>query len=180
MAISSAHEIWRTCTSNGKNDLGAMTEPKLPQARLYLKSAQWGIGQLVDGKLIGYPFRFYLIGILASLRAVQHALFNHDATISPAHERVIGEWWNDPLVKNSSELLFIKTARDLILKEGAFSAWATASESGTGEGTNYTVTGEDYDLGYWIDGVRHDLHADLRNAVAWCERELANIKSKLP
>jgi hypothetical protein len=106
-----------------------MTERKLPQARLYLKSAQWGIGQLVDGRLGGYPFRFHIIGILASLRAVQHALFNADATISTEHRKVIDEWWNDPRVKNSRELSFIKTARDLILKEGAFDASATATES---------------------------------------------------
>jgi hypothetical protein len=63
--------------------------PKLPQARLYLKSAQWGIDELVKGKLIGYPFRFYMIGILASLRAVQHALRNHDRNISPSHQKAL-------------------------------------------------------------------------------------------
>jgi hypothetical protein len=42
------------------------------------------------------------------------------------------------------------------------------------------VTGEDYDLAYWIDGVRHPLLPDLQNAVAWCERELTAIEAKFP
>ena len=153
--------------------------PKLPQARLYLKSAQWGIDELVKGKLIGYPFRFYMIGILASLRAVQHALRNHDQNISPMHRKVIDEWWNTTPV-DGPELSFIKFARDLILKEGSFESYATLSQSGTGEGSNSTVTAEDYDLAYWIDGERHDLLPELRSAAAWCDRELASIEAKLP
>jgi hypothetical protein len=153
---------------------------KLPQARFYLKSARWGVDLLVDGKLMGDPFCFYIIGILASLRAVQHALRNHDAKISPEHRRVINEWWNDPRVKESADLAFIKTARDLILKEGLFEAYATLTETSMGEGKNYTVTGEDYDLGYWIDGKRYPLRPAMQNAVAWCERELASIEAKLP
>ena len=49
-----------------------MEPRKLPQARMYLKSAQWGFDELLAKKLSDYAFRFYLIGILASLRAVQH------------------------------------------------------------------------------------------------------------
>lgn len=59
--------------------------PKLPQARMYLKTAQWGFDELLAKQLSGYPFRFYLIGILASLRAVQHALKNYDSTLSAEH-----------------------------------------------------------------------------------------------
>lgn len=154
--------------------------PKLPQARLYLKSAQWGIDELVRGKLMGYPFRFYMIGILASLRAVQHALRNHDRNISPLHRKVIDEWWGNTHIADSPELSFIKTARDLILKEGSFSSYATLSESGTGEGSNYTVTDEDYDLAYYVGDERHELLPELRSAVAWCDRELASIEAKLP
>ena len=153
--------------------------PKLPQARLYLKSAQWGIDELVKEKFEGYPFRFYMIGILASLRAVQHALRNHDRNISPAHRKVIDEWWNATPI-DGPELSFIKLARDLILKEGSFESYATFSQSGTGEGSNYAVTSEDYDLAYWIDGERHDLLPELRSAAAWCDRELASIEAKLP
>ena len=153
---------------------------KLPQARFYLNSARWGVDQLIDGKLIGEPFRFHIIGILASLRAVQHALRNYDAKISLAHKRVIDDWWNDQRVKESADLAFIKTARDLILKGGLFEAYATLTESSTGEGKNYTITGEDYDLGYWINGKRYPLRPAMQNAIAWCERELANIEAKLP
>jgi hypothetical protein len=154
--------------------------PKLPQARLYLNSAHWGIDELVRGKLTGYPFRFYIIGILASLRAVQHALRNHDRHISPAHEKAIDEWWANPTTLNAPELEFIKTARDLILKEGSFESYATLTQSGTGEDDNYKVTREDYDLAFWVNGERHDLLAELRHAEAWCERELASIEAKLP
>ena len=47
--------------------------PKLPQARMYLQAAQWGFDELLTKQLSEHAFRFYLIGILASLRAVQHA-----------------------------------------------------------------------------------------------------------
>ena len=54
------------------------------------------------------------------------------------------------------------------------------TESGLGEGNNYTVTREDYDLIYWIDGERCSLRAAMENAIAWCKRELASIETKLP
>jgi hypothetical protein len=34
-------------------------QPKLPQARMYLKSAQWGFDELLAKKLSDYPFRFW-------------------------------------------------------------------------------------------------------------------------
>jgi hypothetical protein len=153
---------------------------KLPQARFYLNSARWGIDQLIDGKLMGEPFFFHIIDILASLRAVQHALQNSDSKISPEHKRVIDEWWNDRRVKESADLAFIKTARDLILKGGLFEAYAILTESGIGEGKNYAVMSEDYDLSYWIGGKRYPLRPAIQNAVAWCEKELESIEEKLP
>ena len=93
---------------------------------------------------------------------------------------MIDEWWDDQRVKESADLAFIKTARDLVLKGGLFEAYATLTESSTGEGKNYTITGEDYDLDYWINGKRHPLRPAMQNAIAWCERELANIEAKLP
>jgi hypothetical protein len=154
--------------------------PKLPQARLYLEIAQWGFDQLLEKKHMGRAYRFYVVGVLASLRAVQHALKNSDAKISDAHRAVIDQWWDDPAAKNAPELKFIKTSRDLLLKEGSFESYATHTESGTGEGSNYTVVREDCDLAYYIDGVRHDLLADTKRALAWCERELTSIEAKLP
>jgi hypothetical protein len=146
---------------------------------MYLKCATWGIEQMLQNKLMGYAFRFHMIGILASLRAVQHSLRNYDRTISEEDKKAIDAWWNaTPLDK--PELKFIRTARDLILKEGFFESYATHSQSGTGEGPNYEITGEDYDLAYYVDGERHDLLVDLRRAVAWCDRELSSIEAKLP
>jgi hypothetical protein len=101
---------------------------KLPQARFYLRLARWGVDQLIDGRLMGEALGFHIIGILASLRAVQHALRNHDAKLSLEHKRVIDEWWNDQRVMESADWKFIKTARDLILKEGLFKAYATLTE----------------------------------------------------
>jgi hypothetical protein len=60
---------------------------------MYLQSAQWGFDELLTKQLNGYAYRFYLIGILASLRAVQHALKNHDSKLSEEHRRVIEDWW---------------------------------------------------------------------------------------
>ena len=77
------------------------------------------------------------------------------------------------------EFSFIKSARDLILKEGSFKSYATRTESGTGEGRNHTVTREDYDLAYYVDGVRRDLLVELKGAVAWCRHELESIEAQL-
>ena len=67
--------------------------PRLPQARMYLRSAQWGFDELLTKQLSGTAVPFYLVGILASLRAVQHALKSADRMLSDEHKRVIDEWW---------------------------------------------------------------------------------------
>lgn len=153
--------------------------PKLPQARLYLKAAIYGIDAMVNGKLMGTPYRFHIIGVLSSLRAVQHSLLNHDRTISDAHRDAIDAWRKaTPL--DTPELAFIMSARNQILKGGAFNSYAISSESSTGSGANYTITDEQYELVYYVGEERRDLLAELRNAVAWCERLLESIEKKLP
>jgi hypothetical protein len=157
------------------------TDRKLPQAQMYLKSAQWGFETLIEQKLSGYAFRFYVIGILAALRTVQHSLFSHDQNLSPEHERVIAKWKEKTSdIKLIPNLLFIKTARDQILKAGSFEAYAGHTESADGEGANLVVTRTDYDLAYYDkDGQRHDLKAAIRSAINWCEDELAAIESEI-
>jgi hypothetical protein len=153
--------------------------PRLPQARMYLKSAQWGFDELLAKRLNGYAFRFYLVGILASLRAVQHALKGHDRTLSDEHKRVIDEWWQTTSVA-TPELHFIKTSRDLILKEGAFPAVAGSSESWSGEGANRVVTNVTYDVTYKVAGEWRDLTEEIRRAIRWCDHELTEMDKKLP
>ena len=43
------------------------------------------------------------------------------------------ETWKKETPMNGPEIMFIKRSRDLILKEGAFEAYATRTESGIGE-----------------------------------------------
>ena len=111
-----------------------MFEPlKLPQARMYLGAAQWGIDALVNGQLQSRAFHFHIVGILASLRAVQAALLNHDRKLSDAHRRVISAWrtstasWRD-----IPELAFIVFARNQILKAGMFNSYAVSSTARVG------------------------------------------------
>jgi hypothetical protein len=154
---------------------------KLPQTRMYLKTAEWGFGQIVTHKLSGAAFRFHLIGTLAALRAVQHALRAHDRKLSPQHSAVISEWW--AAHRNFTkfpELRFIKESRDLILKAGAFKAYAIDTESGIGEGSNRTVTRTDYELVYYVGGKRRDLAERIRAALDWCDAELSKLEAKLP
>src|SRR5262249_11044883 len=80
--------------------------PKLPQARMYLRAAQWAFDELLAKRLEGTAFVFYLIGILASLRAVQHALKTADSTLSDDHKRVIEEWWRATQPPSTPELPF--------------------------------------------------------------------------
>jgi hypothetical protein len=155
--------------------------PKLPQARMYLQSAQWGFDELLTKQLNGYAYRFYLIGILASLRAVQHALKNHDSTLSDEHRRVIKDWWQATPPPSTPELHFIQTSRNLILKGGSFKSYAIFSESSTGEEPNIEITGVSYELVYYDEaGERLDLEKAIRRAIDWCDRELTAIEAKLP
>jgi len=153
--------------------------PKLPQARLYFKAARWGLEEMVKRRLDGYAYRFHMIGILASLRTVQFALFNHDRTLSPLHAQAI-DAWRAATPMATPELAFIKDARDEILKGGAFESYATSSESGIGEGSNYTITATDYEVEYVVNGERRDLLTDLRKALVWCDESLKSIESQLP
>lgn len=153
--------------------------PKLPQARLYYKAARWGFDKMVEKRHSGYAYRFHMIGILASLRTVQFALFNHDRKISPLHANAI-DAWKTATPMTTPELAFIKDARDQILKGGAFESYATSSESGTGEGTNYTITATDYEVDYMVNGERRDLLADLRKALEWSDNALREIEHQLP
>ena len=147
---------------------------------MYLKSAQWG-DELLTKKLSGYAFRFYSIGIPASLRAVQHALINHDSTLSDEHKRLVEEW-RGAMPLSTPELHFIRTSRDLILKGGSFAGYSIVSESSTGEGPNREITNTGYELAYYDeeDGNRHDLEEEIRGAIHWCDRELPAIEQKLP
>jgi hypothetical protein len=150
--------------------------PKLPQARLYLEIALWGFDQLLNGKLMSDPFRFHIVGILASLRAVQHHLKNSDATISNMHRSVIDQWWDDPAAKNAPELDFIQTSRNLMLKGGNFQSYVTRTTIGPDESG---VTRETYTVEFHLDGIRYDQN-DIKKALAWCERELTSIEARLP
>ena len=153
--------------------------PKL-QARTYLKAALWGFDELLTKRLQGRAFHLYLIGILASLRAVQHSLKSHDSTLSDEHKRVVDEWWKaTPL--STPELDFIRTSRDLLLKRGTFNGYAIVSESSIGEGPNREITSTGYELAYYDEaGTRHDLEEAIRGAINWCDRELTAIEEKLP
>jgi hypothetical protein len=155
-------------------------KPKLPQARMYLESAHWGFDELVTKKLEGKAYCFYLIGVLASLRAVQHALMNHDSTLSDDHKRVIDKWWQET-PKSTPELHFIQSSRNRILKGGSFDSYAIVTESSTGEDSNPVITNISYELAYYDEaGKRHDLERPIRDAINWCDRELTAIEEKLP
>jgi hypothetical protein len=144
---------------------------------MYFKSAKWGFENLLEQKLSGYGFRFHIIGILASLRAVQHALEAYDKTLSPEHEVAISKWWEKTKDwKSIPELKFIKTSRDEILKQGAFDSYASRHEHSSGGGPP-TV---EYELSYYVNGKRRDLGRDICAAINWCEKELSEIEAGLP
>jgi hypothetical protein len=107
---------------------------------------------------------------------------SHDRNLSPEHELVIAKWKEKTSdFKLIPDLLFIKTARDQILKEGSFDGYAGHTESADGEGTNLVVTRTDYDLFYYLDkdDERHDLKAAIQSALKWCEEELAGMEAEI-
>jgi hypothetical protein len=145
---------------------------------MYLKAAAWGFDQMIKCHLSGYAFRFHLIGILASLRAVQHALDAHDRNLSDDHKVVVREWWDaHKELRAFPALEFIKQSRDLILKRGKFQAFATLSESGTVQ----VDASRYYDLAYYDDGgERRDLAGSIIDAIEWCDAELFKMECRLP
>ena len=131
---------------------------------MYLRAAQWGFDELLAKQLTDTAFGFYLIGILASLRAVQHALKAADSTLSNDHKRVRGMVAGDvaehPRTAFHSNLI---------------------TESSTGEEPNIQITGTSYELAYYDKaGKRQDLEEAIRSAIRWCDRELTAIEEKLP
>jgi hypothetical protein len=104
-------------------------------------------------------------------------LVAYDRTLSPEHDAAISRWWATTKDwKAIPELNFIKTARDLILKQGTFDSYAGRHEHSSG-GAPPIV---EYDLFYYVDGKRRDLELDIRAAIEWCEKELAKIEVELP
>ena len=155
------------------------TVRKLPQSRRYLRAARWGIVEIEKLKPMDAGFMFFVVGILASLRAVQHALLNSDRKLSPTHKTVIDQWKRDTPMKGP-EISFIKSSRDLLLKEGAFEAYAGFRQGVFDDIGKFTKTAPFYEIGYYIGGKRRDLLEDMRTAADWCERQLSEIEEKVP
>lgn len=97
---------------------------KLPQSTNYLRAARAGIQMLEQQKPMDDRLLFFVAGILACLRAVQHSLLNHDRMLSPEHKATIDEWKKRTPI-DGKEISFIKNSRDLILKAGAFPGGAS-------------------------------------------------------
>ncbi len=152
---------------------------KLPQSRYYLRAANYGIEALVVRKPMDEGFLFFVVGILASLRAVQHSLLSHDSTLSPRHKEVIKAWQKSTPM-DTPDRNFIKTSRDLILKRGAFQAYAGLRKGGTFQGEDFKLTRETYEIGYYVGEERRDLIADMRAAAKWCDKELTAIEAEVP
>ena len=129
-------------------------------------------------RLSGYGYRFYIIGILAALRAFAVCARSQSFINTQENYRnLVEENTNRELYP---DLGFIKNARDLILKAGSFDSYASYSESATGEGDNLQITGTDYDLAYYDEaGERHDLKEAIESALNWCDRELTQIESQI-
>jgi hypothetical protein len=151
---------------------------KLPQSRHYLRAARYGLEEIAKRQPMDAGFMFFVVGILASLRAVQHALLNADSTLSPTHKAVIEQWKRDTPM-NGPEISFIKSSRDLLLKAGAFEAYAGFRQGFYDDAGRFARTPPLYEIGYYVDGKRRDLLDDMRNAAEWCEEQLSSIEQKV-
>jgi hypothetical protein len=148
---------------------------KLPQSTNYLRAARAGIQMLEQQEPVDDRYLFLTIGILASLRAVQHTLLNHDRELSPQHRTAV-DAWKKGTPKNS----FIENSRNLILKEGTFPGGAgfrLAEFDPDGTMRRVPRRWEAYHL---VDGKPLDLIADMRAAADWCEAQLSSIEPHVP
>lgn len=122
---------------------------------------------------------FFVVGILASLRAVQHSLLNHDRTLSPQHKATIDDW-KKRTPMDGKEISFIKNSRDLVLKAGAFPGGAGFRMAEfDADGTMRPVP-KRWEAYYLADGKHRDLIADMRTAADWCEAQLSTIELQVP
>ena len=119
---------------------------------------------------------FLVIGILASLRAVQHSLLSHDSALSKEHKVAIDDW-KKRTPKDGKEISFIKSSRDRILHEGMFPGGAgfRLAEVGT-----MRLVPRRWEAFYYDDGKPRDLIADMRAAADWCEAQLSSIELLVP
>jgi hypothetical protein len=152
---------------------------KLPQSTYYLRAAKRGIQMLEEQKPMDEALLLLTVGILASLRAVQHSLLNHDSKLSPAHKLAINEW-KKRTPMDGREISFIKSSRDLILKEGAFPGGAGFKLAEEGEDGIFRRIPKRWEAYYFVDSKPRDLVADMRAAVDWCEEQLSTIEPHVP
>jgi hypothetical protein len=163
-----------------------MEVAKLPQARRYLRAARWGFENLKEKMLVGSGAIFHVMGVIAILRAVPHALLNHDRKLSPDNDAVIKAWEADTENwRDIPALSFIIRSRNLILKDADFDSYAVHTESSTGEDDNRLVTGQRYELVHYVyrdDGrrVRRDLAKDIQSVIDWLDAELTKLEALLP
>ena len=134
-----------------------------------------GMETPLDQKVTGTGYIFYVSGLLSTLRAVPHVLREHDCNLSPAHHTLITAWWKRTSnFKQHPEFDLIIRARNQILKDGSFGSYASSWEGTSEPGVVH------YETAHYLDGERRDLEIDVRAALDWVERELANIEADLP
>jgi hypothetical protein len=159
---------------------------KLPQARRYLRAGRWGFNNLKKEMLSGSGAIFHVMGVIVILRAVPHALLNHERKLSPENDTVISAWREETKDwRNIPALSFLDKSRNLILKDADFDSHAVHTESSTGEDDNRIITGETYELVHYVDRPdgrrqRRDLDRDIQAAIDWLDGELTKLEALLP
>jgi hypothetical protein len=149
---------------------------KLPQSTYYLRAARAGIQMLDQQEPMDERYLFLVIGILASLRAVQHMLLNHDRKLSPEHEAAVAAW-----KKRAPKNSFIENSRNLILKEGTFPGAAGFRLAVFDPNGTMRPVPRRWEAYYFDDDDKlRDLIADMRAAADWCEAQLSSIEPHVP
>jgi len=114
---------------------------------------------------------FFVAGILAWLRAIQHSLLNHDRRLSPEHKAAIDEWEKRTPIDS-----FIKNSRDL----GAFPGGAGFRLAEFDPDGTMRCIPKRWEAYYLVDGKHRDLIADMRAAADRCEAQLSTIEPHVP
>ena len=152
---------------------------KLPQSTNYLRAARAGIQTFEEQKPMDDRLLFFVAGILACLRAVQHSLLNHDRALSSEHKTAIDEW-KKRTPMDGKEISFIKNSRDLVLKAGAFPGGAGFRMAEVAPDGTMRPVPKRWEAYYLVDGKHRDLIADMRTAADWCEAQLSTIEPHVP
>lgn len=95
----------------------ARVTKQCPHARAAIETARAGAAHIRELRPGGCLALFMTVGLVATVRAIFHALYHADSKLSVHHKEVISGWKAQELAELRRYQLIVQKARDLLIKE---------------------------------------------------------------